>query len=314
MRTKEEAIKWVLSRINQIKHNENDIWRKNVDLLKSYFETTEKTGITISDYGVAYIHYLFPYLAEKQVLIEKLNEDNLSEIASRMNQKPSSVMTRMKNILAFVNWARGRQKQPMLTMRYVSIKRGDPKSTIIEDKLTDEQVNMIINNLRLDEHKLAVLMMAKLGLRISEALGVRFEDFEKTPNGIILTIRYRPGDYGAKGPKGERRIPIALLTKYGLVDDADLRLMGELIVRLRKKNRNNRLINRDKSALQKAVVRAAKNAGVPFHVHAHLFRHHFIAQAAKKRVPDNVLSIITGDRIETIDKYYKWLSPETLLV
>jgi integrase len=315
MKTREEAIAWAIEKVKQIKHEDNDTWLKNVEQLKLYFETTEKTGITIQNDAFAYIHYFFPYLNEKNLLVEQLTEDNLSEIASRMHQKPASVKVMIQQILAFINWARGRLKLPVLSTKYIAIRRGEIKSNVIEDRMTDEQVRMIFNNLKQDQDKLAVLFMAKYGLRISEALGIRFADFEETQNGSILTIRYRPGDYGAKGPKGERRIPRALLMKYGLLTEEDLALMKKLIINLVKKtgSKDKRLISKQKRTLQYSIERAAIRAGIPFKVHPHLFRHHFVAQGVKKGVPVNVLSVITGDRPETLDKYYIWLSPEAMI-
>ena len=314
LKTRDEAIATVLNAVSQIKHENNEVWNSNFSELKLYLISTEKTGTTILNDGFAFIHYLFPYLVEKNVLIDQLNEDNIAEIAAKMTQKPSSIKIMVSNILAFVNWAKGRKKLQPLTTRYLAIRKGEVKSSVIEDRMTDEHVVLIINNLKDDEDKLAVMLMAKYGLRISEALGVRLSDFEETPNGSILTIRYRPGEYGAKGPKAERRIPRAVLSKYGLITDDDLALMKRLIINLAKKNgTSKRLIQKTKRTVQYNIEQAAKRAEIPFRIHAHLFRHHFVAQAVKKGVPINVLSVITGDRPETLNKYYIWLSPETML-
>jgi integrase len=315
LKTRDEAIATVLNAVSQIKHENNEVWNRNFSELKLYLNSTEKTSTTILNDGFAFIHYLFPYLVEKNVLIDQITEDDIAVIATKMTQKPSSIKIMVSNILAFVNWVKGRKKLQALTTRYLAIRKGEIKSNVIEDRMTDEHVVLIINNLKDDEDKLAVMFMAKYGLRISEALGVRFSDFEETPNGSILTIRYRPGEYGAKGPKGERRIPRAVLSKYGLITDDDLALMKRLIINLVRKagSKDKRLIQKTKRTVQYNIEQAAKRAEIPFRVHAHLFRHHFVAQAVKKGVPINVLSVITGDRPETLNKYYIWLSPEAML-
>ncbi|MDG7035349.1 MAG: site-specific integrase [Nitrososphaerota archaeon] len=317
--TRDKAIEWVMQRIDAYtrEHAVPDTWAANVELLRRYFDTTPKTGATIANEGISYIQHLFPYAAAHNMPIEKLDENNVSEIAAGMKQGPSTVLVNVQNILAFLNWTRGRQRLPTLKIKYVAIKRGEAASNIIEDNLTDEDIRRLVMEIKGDRAKLAVLLMAKYGLRISEALGIRMSDFVPTPSGTELMIRYRAGkDYGAKGSRGERRIQNALLSHYKLLTDADKADFTAIINRILAKpkgNEDNRLASLTKRAVQSSVARAAVRAGIKFHVHPHLFRHHFVAQAVKKGVPINVLSVITGDRPETLNKYYIWLSPDAML-
>lgn len=317
--TRDKAIEWVMQRIDAYtrEHAVPDTWAANVELLRRYFDTTPKTGATIVNDGGTYARSLFPYLAERNLQIDKLDENHVSEIAAgMMKQEPSTVMANTQNIMAFINWVRGRQRLPTLKIKYVVIKRGEAVSNIIEDRLTDEDIRRLVMEIKGDRTKLAVLLMVKYGLRISEALGVRASDFEPGRDGSVLVIKYRVGDYGAKGPKAERRIPRAVLSKYNLLTDADKADLEALIKATLKGvegDRDKRLIGLTKRAVQSSVERAAARAGIKFHVHPHLFRHHFVAQAVKKGVPINILSVITGDRPETLNKYYIWLSPDAML-
>ena len=80
-----------------------------------------------------------------------------------------------------------------------------------EVDLTEEEVNRILANIEAPDVRLACILMAKSGLRLGEALGLRWGDIKIYKDGTgVAYIKYRPGQrYGTKGEYSERTIPLS---------------------------------------------------------------------------------------------------------
>ncbi|MDG6927730.1 MAG: tyrosine-type recombinase/integrase [Nitrososphaerota archaeon] len=304
--TRENAIKWVEGRISlwlkdNPKYMEGDLWKYNLEAIKEYFQSTEKTGLTIKNYGTVYSRFLYPFLMENNLKAENLDEDAIGKLVKRLGQyRPETVDEFVTRILAVVNWQRGRMKMPSIKSKYIIMPKGEAKSRLgtIEDRLTDDDVRRVIAAIKKPEMQLAVLMMSRLGLRVSEVLGIRWSDlFRDQEIGSAVKLVYRAGEYGPKGPKAERIVPVT--------EDVRAAIKTLSIAKgITAGDMENRIIPYTKRAVLKAVKNAGRAAGLSYTLHPHLFRHHFIAMAPSHGLDIDDVSKITGDNPQTINRYY----------
>ena len=195
---------------------------------------------------------------------------------------------------------------PLLKLRYVAIPRGEAKSKVITDQLTDEMVRKAIDQIYSLRVKLATMLMWKFGMRLSEVLGLRWNDIQRTYDEYVIIIKYREGDYGAKGVKSERIISFKDVENLKMLDsneEIEIRSFFDII---RNKYKTQRIINLNKSPVEEAIAKAGKKAGIPFRLHPHLLRHHFIVSALDHGASLIDVQRITGDSLITLSRYYAW--------
>ena len=300
--SKETALQKVRERLAKI--SQNEIMKQNTETLNMYLTTTMRNGSTVMLDAVAIVNYLFPYLEKKNVLIKDLTEMDISEALNGLKAKETTLIAYAKKILAFANWEKGRYKMPKLELVYVTIPRGEAKSHIIHDQLTDEMVAKTISKIQSPRVKLAAMLMWKFGLRISEALGLRWEDLQRRNGQSVIIVRHRPGDYGAKGVKGEREISIDDIIGIGMLSANEKREINMLMKEIKEKYNSERIINIRKTVVQEGLLKAGKKAGIQIRLHPHLLRHHWVVSAFDHGASTTLVQKVTGDALITISQYY----------
>jgi integrase len=144
----------------------------------------------------------------------------------------------------------------------------------------------IISVMRTERHRLAVLLMSELGLRVSEACSLRWDDVDM--DRAELTVIRKGG--------AQSRLPIL----------GDM-LMPALRGALRKRKNEYVLEGINRKAVKEAVARAATKAGVEAHPHA--FRHGFAVNSAKRGVTVAALSKMLGHKsMQTTMRYLDGLT------
>jgi len=299
---KETALRKVQAKLANF--SQNEIMKQNIETLNTYLSTTMRNGSTIMLDSTAILNYLFPYLAKKNLLIKDLTEMDVSEALNGIKAKETTLIAYAKKILAFANWEKGRYKMPKLELKYVTIPRSEAKSKVIHDQLTDEMIAKAINEIQSPRVKLAVYLMWKFGLRISEALGLRWEDLQRRNGKSVIIVRHRPGDYGAKGVKGEREISVDDIISIGMLSDNERREINMLMKEIKEKYNSQRIINIKKTVVQEGLLKAGKKAGIPIRLHPHLLRHHWIVSAFDHGASTTLVQKVTGDSLITISQYY----------
>lgn len=150
---------------------------------------------------------------------------------------------------------------------------------------TDDR-DRIIGVMRTERHRLAVLLMSELGLRVSEACSLRWSDVDM--DRAELTVVRKGG--------AQSRLPIL----------GDM-LMPALRGALRKRKNEYVLEGVGREAVKEAVARAAEKAGVEAHPHA--FRHGFAVNSAKRGVTVAALSKMLGHKsVQTTMRYLDGLT------
>jgi site-specific recombinase XerD len=158
--------------------------------------------------------------------------------------------------------------------------------------LTPEQVTKVLEVIE-PEYRLVYLLMADAGLRITEALTLKRSNLE-FDHGIIFVV--------GKGNK-ERIVPITtdrLMAELEKRKDAD----GWLSV-----NPKTKL---PYTSIKKALVRAAKKAGIEKHLYHHLLRHSFGTNATMANYDLSALQSIMGHSSVTTTGMYQHLAGEYL--
>ena len=301
--SKEKALEKLKERLADV---QDETLKKNLETFITYLTSTKRNGnTTMLDIWVM-TNYLFPYLKGKNLLIKDLTVIDVSEALKGLKLKETTLTMYAQKILAFINWERGRYMLPLLKLRYVAIPRGEAKSKVITDQLTDEMVRKAIDEMYSLRVKLATMLMWKFGMRLSEVLGLRWNDIQRTYDEYVIIIKYREGDYGAKGVKSERIISFKDVENLKMLDSNEEIEIRSLFNMIRNKYKTQRIINLNKSPVEEAIAKAGKKAGIPFRLHPHLLRHHFIVSALDHGASLIDIQRITGDSLITLSKFYAW--------
>jgi integrase len=301
--SKEKALEKLKERLADAS---DETLKKNLETFITYLTSTKRNGnTTMLDVWVM-TNYLFPYLKGKNVLIKDLTVIDVSEALKGLKLKETTLTMYAQKMLAFINWERGRYMLPLLKLRYVAIPRGVAKSKVIHDQLTDEMVRKAIDEMYSLRVQLATMLMWKFGMRLSEVLGLRWDDLKRTYDDYVIIIKYREGDYGAKGIKSERMVSLKDVENLKMLNSNEEIEIRSLFDIIRKKYKTQRIIALNKSTVENALVKAGKKAGIPFRLHPHLLRHHFIVSALDHGASLIDIQRITGDSLITLSKYYAW--------
>jgi integrase len=167
---------------------------------------TMKTA-TLNHYENALRAYVVPTFG-KQRISDIRREDVQLFLAEKATQYSRSSLRSMRVVLGLtLGWAKNNgwlQQNPCEGVRLPLATGG---KTVQRTILTTEQVSAIAG--KLDEpYATLVLLLAALGLRIGEAIGVRWPDFQG--NTLYITRRIYDGDVGAvKSLHSARKLPIS---------------------------------------------------------------------------------------------------------
>lgn len=153
--------------------------------------------------------------------------------------------------------------------------------------LTKRQIDAIFKEIE-PEYKLLFLLMSDMGLRRNEAMNLMTDDVNESNRTISV-----------KG-KG---------SKYRTIPWTSTRLEEEFLKALEKRHTGPLVLNTttDKAfySIRKALIRAAKIAGIDREIDHHLLRHTFLSLAAESGVSPHALQQIAGhSSIETTNKIY----------
>lgn len=145
--------------------------------------------------------------------------------------------------------------------------------------VTAAQRDQIVAEMPNQRHRVAVWLMSELGIRVSEACTLRWQDVDMSARTVTIT---------RKG--GDRQVlPIlgdVLMSAFSRVDRVNEFVLGGI----------------SRAAVAMAVSRACKRCGVEAHPHA--FRHGFSVSAAKKGVSIPAIQKMLGHSSPTTTNRY----------
>ena len=239
---------------------------------------------TLRHYKNALRAYLLPRFGERKIA-EINREDIQTFLAEQAHKFSESTLRSMRVVLGLtLGWATNcswLEKNPCSGVKL-------PKHTggrkVTRTVLTAEQVNAIVGKLR-EPYATLVLFLAATGLRIGEALAIKWTDFDG--NVLHVTRRIYDGDVDAvKSKRSERKLPVdpvlkARMEKLG---------KGEWVFRSRKGTPLN-----PGNALKRHVRPAAKELGFSLGGW-HDFRHTLSTKLRRSGVHPKVVSDILGHK------------------
>ena len=168
----------------------------------------------------------------------------------------------------------------------------------LPDYFTMDEAAQLVQATESGDARLAMRLMLRWGLRVSEALAVRLSHlrFDRSPPIISL-----PADIVGNKAKTAREIPIP----DDLVEILRDRASGET------KARNRPLVELSRQAVGQGMKKAAAEVGVePARVHPHAFRHTYGRHCILQGVPVNVLQKWLGHSSLAMTMQYVYLAGE----
>lgn len=263
----------------------------DIDGFRQYLYEEEMSRNTT----VAYLHAVELYAAK----YDEITKGNLIEYKQEQlaRYKPSTVNIRIAALMSYCRYAK-------INARLKTIKL--PSKTYIENVITQEQLDTLIRCLDEDGKRcwsVNVLLLAKTGMRISEAMRVKKSDIEAGQ----ITMH----------TKGHMR---TIYFPQSLVEDiwddlADLSLSDQVIrcCGAGKRKQGKTVPVKSAEGFRNNLNRLGIKYGLPKEVvHPHAFRHYFALEFLKENPDIALLSDILGHRSIDMTRIYLRRSQEQL--
>jgi integrase len=247
-------------------------------------EGSTMKATTLSHYKNALRAYVLPIFGDRKIA-EINREDIQTFLAEKARKYSESTLRSMRVVLGLtLGWANNcgwLEKNPCTRVKL-------PKRTggrrVTRTVLTAEQLNAISGKLK-EPYATLVLFLAATGLRIGEALAIKWTDFET--NVLHVTRRIYDGDVDAvKSRRSERKLPVdpILMTRMEKLGK------GEWVFRSRKGTPLN-----PGNALKRHVRPAAEKLRISLGGW-HDFRHTLSTRLRRSGVHPKVVSDILGHK------------------
>jgi len=247
-----------------------------IDKLKRELEIRNFSRKTIK----SYLYFIAQYLeySQKKGLNENTVKDFIQKEISRKN--PSTVSSEISAIKFFFN-----------NILNQEIKLNHPKrNKPIPEVLTPEEINKIINTISNIKHKLIIKLLYGCGLRVSEVINLRIEDFNFDEGLIHIKL--------AKGRK-DRFVKIPDSLKENLENFS--KILEEKI--FFPSSRGGKLTT---TTIQLIMKKASKKAQIKKRVSPHTLRHSFATHLLESGTDLRMIQKLLGHSdIKTTQIYLK---------
>jgi len=224
--------------------------------------------------------------------IEELTEDDVKKFMSEKLDNRAATSTIL--FLAAIRYAYSNilKKDPT-----ISIKR-PKRETKLPSVLTKEEVKKILETMDTKKSKLMVSLMYACGLRVSELVNLKVNDFDF--NEKVGFVRQ------AKGKKDRIfNIPLFLLEDLKKQAENQSNSKSEFLF----SGNNGKLTERN---LQKIVSLAARKAGIKKSVHCHTLRHSFATHLLEDGIDIRKIQELLGHASISTTQIYAHVSTEEL--
>lgn len=263
----------------------------DIDGFRQYLYEEEMSRNTT----VAYLHAVELYAAK----YDEITKGNLIEYKQEQlaRYKPSTVNIRIAALMSYCRYAKINAKLKTIKL---------PSKTYIENVITQEQLDTLIRCLDEDGKRcwsVNVLLLAKTGMRISEAMRVKKSDIEAGQ----ITMH-------TKGHMRTIYFPASLVEDIWQ-DLADLSLSDQVIrcCGAGKRKQGKTVPVKSAEGFRNNLNRLGIKYGLPKEVvHPHAFRHYFALEFLKENPDIALLSDILGHRSIDMTRIYLRRSQEQL--
>jgi integrase len=168
-------------------------------------EGSTMKATTLHHYKNALRAYVLPKFGERK--ITEINREDIQTFLAEKARKYSESTLRSMGVLGLtLGWATNCSWLERNPCSRVKLPKHTGGRRVTRTVLTAEQVNAIAEKLK-EPYATLVLFLAASGLRIGEALAIKWTDFKN--NVLHVTRRIYDGDVDAvKSKRSERRLPI----------------------------------------------------------------------------------------------------------
>lgn len=260
----------------------------DIDGFRQYMYEEEMSRNTVISYLKAVTLY-----AEQ---FDEITKGNLIEYKQEQlaKHKPSTVNLRIAGLMCYCRYAK-------ISAHLKPVKM--PPKTTAENVITQEQLDQLVRCLDADHKRcwiVNVLLLAKTGMRISEALRVKKSDIEAGQ----ITMH-------TKGHMRTVFFPASLVEDIS-EDIADLSLSDQVIRGNRYQTQKPLPIS-SPASFRNSLNRLGVRYGIPKEVlHPHSFRHYFALEFLKENPDIALLADILGHRSIDMTRIYLRRSKEQL--
>ena len=235
-----------------------------------------------------------------KITIEECSPLHIQRILNDMNQKTSPVAT-CQIIRKFFKWLKQQELIQKNPTEYIVCPKHYPNRKQNRSPLTKEEKTLLLNFLETNHclarrYKHVILVLLCTGGRPGEVAGMERKNinWEYKTIRIVKTVADRHESKRirdmTKTPKGQRTVPLsdeaceALKEYFKRVPDSPW-----IIPSIKDKSQPIML-----DCLKNAIKRIGKNAGIKRSLFGYLFRHTFITDAVRAKIPASDLRFITG--------------------
>jgi site-specific recombinase XerD len=218
----------------------------------------------------AYVYFVERFLSWAKNGNRELNEDSFKDYIQMLigKQNPSTISSNISAIEFFFRNVFGR------TIMLSHPKRNKP----LPEVLTQEEIKKLIDVIGNMKHRVIVKLLYGCGLRVSELLSLRKDDFDFAEGLIHIRLAKGRKDRFVKIPDSMR---IELESYSGLVE-------GDALF---QSSRGGKLTV---ATIQKIVKNSAKKAGIRKAVHPHTLRHSFATHLLEQGIDLRVIQKLLG--------------------
>lgn len=238
------------------------------------------------------------YRIELELLLRLLEENGAQEAALKEHLSSKSPATHRRKLLIWKGFLKSCPEpysQLLTQTKQPKLRQKQPQFLTEDEAFRLE--NACFKSKQKNRNRMFIALGLQLGLRLSEILNLRFEDFEA--DGWLRLIR--------KGGK-EQRLPLSPSLVIAARDwKAELRAKDTDYVF--PGNSGNKMSSRN---AQKTLDQLAKLAGIQKKIHPHSLRHSFATKLAAKGVSLASLKEILGHASITTTEKYLHVTPEHL--
>jgi len=264
---------------------------KVIDIVLDFYQhhAQEVSQTTLADVRVVFSRRIIPFFGRYRTM--ELTKDMISAYKHERVEigkvKARTVNKELSYFSSFLRYAReykGVETQPGFSI--TMFRRGktvSPPAKAVSPRVIDAMAAVME-----PQYQLIFLLMADAGLRQREALHLTAESVDERNKTIQV--------YG-KGSK-YRAVPFT-------TDRLENALMAALAKRPAGYLSINEITGKPFYGIRKALLRAARAANVPFHIHHHLLRHSCLSNMAMDGMNPHAIQQIAGhSSIETTNKIY----------
>lgn len=260
----------------------------DIDGFRQYLYEEEMARNTVISYLQAVEQYARKF--------DEISKGNLIEWKQEQlaRYKPTTVNLRIAGLMCYCRYAR-------IPVRLKTVKM--PTKTCVENVITQEQLDQLLRGLDQDGRRcwiVNVLLLAKTGMRISEALRVKKSDIEHGQ----ITMH-------TKDHMRTIYFPASLVADIW-EDLADLSLSDQ-VIRGNLRQYKDPVPIRSAAGFRNSLTRLGVRYGIPKEVlHPHSFRHYFALEFLKENPDIALLADILGHRSIDMTRIYLKRSQEQL--